>query len=48
MDNTLKYDLVPAINTYGLVGLYDKVNSKFYGLGKGLNVGKLTGEIIYE
>ena len=48
MNNVLKYDFVPAINTRGLVGLYDKVNSKFYGRGTGLKVGQLTGEIIYE
>lgn len=48
MNDILKYHFVPAINKYGNVGLWDKVNSKFYGVGKGLNVGSLTGQIVYE
>lgn len=30
-NNTLAYDFVPCVTTSGLVGLYDKINNKFYG-----------------
>lgn len=44
--DTIKYDLIPCINPDGEVGLYDNINSVFYGnLGTGVFV---AGEVVNE